>query len=176
MGNPQSKKDIPECAIYHDGYTKEMIDLVRSLSVILTLMLVPYQFAFKESPSYQNSGITIVLIIVDGLYLVRCVLDAFFITYLDINGFRITDDKLIFKKFVKSKLKILYRILSLIPFYLINVDWTIIKSISILEMDSVHFLPRFLLKYVSPFLTLYRSLRLYRSVLQLKNIRDFCKQ
>ena len=39
--------------------------------------------------------------IVDILYLIRIVLDAFFITYTTPDGKLITDDKEIFKKFIR---------------------------------------------------------------------------
>lgn len=59
------------------------------------------RFSLKVSKNFSETLITTILIVVDCLYLVRSVLDAFFVSFVDARGFRETDDKVILRRFLR---------------------------------------------------------------------------
>jgi hypothetical protein len=107
LGRTQPMVVVKEWCIYHDGEVFDALQVVRSVSILLTLITVPFQyprltrFSLKVSESFSETEITIILVVVDCLYLARTVLDAFFISFIDARGFRETDDKAIFKRFLR---------------------------------------------------------------------------
>ncbi len=84
---------VKEWCIYHDGEVFDALQVVRSVSILLTLITVPFQYPRLTRFSLKVSE--------DCLYLARTVLDAFFISFIDARGFRETDDKAIFKRFLR---------------------------------------------------------------------------
>lgn len=53
------------------------------------------------------------------------------------------------KIIVRDHVGLLYRVLMLVPFYLINVDWAIVKCLLVyFEMESAHDLTKILLFWV----------------------------
>lgn len=101
-GSTVSRKPVTECSISHEGTVHKWLQVVRSVTLLFMMFAIPIQFAFKDSTDGINSaGFKAGLGMVDMLYLVRTVLDAFFITYQAPSGYVVTDDVLIFQRFRK---------------------------------------------------------------------------
>lgn len=100
QGSTYSRRPVAECSIRHDSKAYEWLQVVRSISLVFIMIVVPLQFAFPPSnKGIHNIGFNIVLGIIDITHFTRTVLDACFISYQAESGYVVTDDVEIFRKF-----------------------------------------------------------------------------
>ena len=78
----------------------------------------------------------------DILYLIRCILDAFFVAFYVSDVVLETRPSKIFAKFWSSKLNILYRFIILLPLYLISSEYGYIRLVTLVEYNDMQLVIR----------------------------------
>jgi hypothetical protein len=84
-----------------NGWFPQLIRSLRAISLLILILLVPYQFAFKHKANFDEIIITYVLIAIDILYAIKLIFQSFMIPYVDRQHNTINRPKLIFKNFIK---------------------------------------------------------------------------
>lgn len=120
------------------------------------LLILPFQFAFKNKPSFDEDFITASLITIDILYLIKLILQSFLLPYVDDRNNIVNQPREIFRHFIgyalltRQKSRMAYRVISILPYYLIDVDWAMIKMVSLLEVNAIRDFVRDMTALVSP--------------------------
>ena len=78
----------------------------------------------------------------DILYLVRCILDAFFVAYYVSDVVLETRPSKIFERFCQNKLNIVYRVIILLPAYLFSPEYGYIRLICLVEYKDMELVIR----------------------------------
>jgi hypothetical protein len=74
---------------------------MRAISLLILLLIIPYQFAFKHKESFDEDKITVILIAIDILYALKLIFQSFLTPYIDEQNNTINQPKLIFKHFIR---------------------------------------------------------------------------
>lgn len=83
-----------------NGWFPQLVRSIRAISLLIMLMIVPFQFAFKNESEFHEETITFYLIIIDILYGIKLFFQSFLLPYVDRMGNTITHPREIFKKFI----------------------------------------------------------------------------
>lgn len=135
-----------------DGWSYELVRLVRASSLLYGYFFYPFEYsvviASHALDSHQlDSGEFIALYVVDGLYLLTTVLEVFFLAYTDSKGALVTEPKQIFRKFLSNYIHVLYRLLMLLPIYLLASGVLLMRCVSLFEISKVkYFIGKFFRK------------------------------
>lgn len=94
--------NISRIALFTDpnGFIPQLIRSIRAISILLLLLIIPFQFAFKNKSTFEGDLIFIALISIDLLYAVRLIFQSFLLPYVDKLGNTITNPAHIFKNFI----------------------------------------------------------------------------
>lgn len=135
----------------------------RALCLAAMLFIIPYQFAFESADDFSFSRFSDLLFIVDIHNLLRLVLISTVVPVADSAGKLVVDSKAIFREFISNKLRLVYHLVVLFPFYLFGFDWAMVRLIGLLELGELKDLIRLLLTAVFrifPYTERYREKKL----------------